>query len=250
MMVLAWVYFRERMLVEQVADSAVNRRTFWQQERLPDGRTEMVETDAGPITPLWLTLLANQRRANPATAATAPKITCTNAGATILEELRAGKLTAYGLADDAGDRGEIPALWWADAKVYSDTRKGPFAGPCDVLRLGATLWYGLLFRREQVLKLWPDLKEHASATPDKITTDRTSAPYSEAKLRAWYEERVKTWPQGTQGPSRDGDWAAAKLALGDGVPRDTVWNLRREMAPEEWKRGGRPKSDDAKTDDD
>lgn len=249
MMVLAWVYFGERALVEQVADSAVNRRTFRQQVRLPDGRTEMVETDAGPITPLWLTLHANRRREKPETATMAPKMTCADAQSAIMEKLRADALTAYGLENDAGDLRPIPSLWWADGKVYEGRDGRPYAGPEDVFRSGATRWYGLLFKRDQVLKLWPEMTATASAALDKLTSNRTAAPYSEAKLRVWYEERVTTWPQDAPGPSRDEDWAAAKLALGDGVPRGAVRSLRRELAPADWKRLGRRKTGGEKTGD-
>src|SRR5262249_50525532 len=71
MMLLAWVYFRERPLVERVAASAVKGEIYWQEEILPDGRHELIESYAGPITPLNLTLHANWRRGNPAMAATA-----------------------------------------------------------------------------------------------------------------------------------------------------------------------------------
>lgn len=174
MMVLAWVYFGEHALVERVADSAVNGRTFWQQEKLPDGRVEMVETDAGPMTALSLTFLANQRRENPETAATAPKMTCSEAETTILDRLKAGALTAYGLKNNAGDLQEIPALWWADARVYFD-RDRPFAGP-DTFRSGATRWYGMLFKREHVLSIWPDplatnLKQPSEAVAKPMEPD-------------------------------------------------------------------------------
>jgi hypothetical protein len=159
MMVLAWVYFRERPLVEKVADSAVNRRTFYQQERLPDGRIEMVETDVGPMTLLSLTLLGNQRRENSGTVGLTPLMTCAEAHATIWEKLVANTLTAYGLENDVGNLQEIPSLWWADGKVYEDRDGRLYAGPTDVFRTGATRWYGLLFKRHQVLDAWPDMLE-------------------------------------------------------------------------------------------
>jgi hypothetical protein len=156
MMVLAWVYFRERALVERVTASAVNGETYWHEVRLPDGRTEMVQTQAGPITPLNLTLHAVWRREDPTRAGAAPAITCDEAEGSILDQLRAGTLTAYGLENDAGDLREIPALWWADGKVY-EGRGRPYAGSEEVFRSGATRWHGLRIKRDQVLTLWPEL---------------------------------------------------------------------------------------------
>ncbi len=66
--------------------------------------------------------------------------------------------------------------------------------------------------------------------------------FSEAALRKWYEQRVKDHAKNEKPPSREDDWAATRTKFGDGVPRDAVRALRRELAPVEWKKGGHPKT--------
>jgi hypothetical protein len=227
MMVLAWVYFRDRALIEKVADSAVNRRTFYQQERLPDGRTEMVETDAGPITPLWLTLLGNQRRENPgAAAAIAPLMTCAEAQATILEKLVANLLTAYGLDNDAGDLQAIPALWWAAGKIYEGNNGRTYAGPVDVFRTGATRWHGLLFERKQVLSLWPEGSADVANVPAESVAVGTTAASNGEEPPALPQSEVEMVddpaPRGVGRPV-EYDWASlqaeiVRVADLDGLP--------------------------------
>jgi hypothetical protein len=65
--------------------------------------------------------------------------------------------------------------------------------------------------------------------------------FSSVKLRKWYEERVRSWPAKTQPPSRQTDCNEARKAFGNGVPREAVFVLRRELAPKEWTRSGRRK---------
>ena len=66
--------------------------------------------------------------------------------------------------------------------------------------------------------------------------------FSKAKLRKWYEQRVKDHAKDEKPPSREDDCAAARAKFGGGVPRDAVRVLRRDLAPVKWKKGGRPKT--------
>jgi hypothetical protein len=63
----------------------------------------------------------------------------------------------------------------------------------------------------------------------------------EAEFRRWYQNRVDTWPEGQDPPSRDDDIAAAQNKFpGITVPR--VRRARKDLAPEPWQRRGRRKS--------
>lgn len=71
--------------------------------------------------------------------------------------------------------------------------------------------------------------------------DRTAGTVATAKLASWYRQWVAQNAASGTIPTRDQDWAAAKAALGNGVPRDAVRHLRRHMAPDDWRRQGRRK---------
>ena len=71
--------------------------------------------------------------------------------------------------------------------------------------------------------------------------DRTAGTVAKAKLASWYRQWVAQNAASGAIPTRDQDWAAAKTALGNGVPRDAVRDLRRHMAPDAWRRQGRRK---------
>ena len=74
------------------------------------------------------------------------------------------------------------------------------------------------------------------------TTEAAPTRFSPAKARVWYQQWVKeNTTAGTQ-PSRQADLDAARKALGGGIPRDVIRDLRRELAPEAWKSSGRRKN--------
>lgn len=65
--------------------------------------------------------------------------------------------------------------------------------------------------------------------------------FSAARLRAWYTDWITLNEHNPKIPSRDDDWAAAKLIFGADIPREHLRDLRRELAPPHWKRFGRRK---------
>lgn len=72
----------------------------------------------------------------------------------LLSTLREGKLRALGLPNGRGDLREISETHWAGLRFWY-LADGPFAGPHNA-RAGATQWYGLRFKRSEVLELWRD----------------------------------------------------------------------------------------------
>ena len=65
---------------------------------------------------------------------------------------------------------------------------------------------------------------------------------AQRKLRVWYIRWIQTNLADGKQPSREVEWAAARDALGTSVSRERLRELRRELAPEEWRRLGRRKS--------
>jgi hypothetical protein len=115
-------------------------------------------------------------------------------------------------------------------------------------------WPMVRFRRHDVFKLWPaQANEHfglnspsrSGLSPlEDMGSDRAPSRFSVGSLRKWYvSEWIPSHESDTAIPSRDEDVRAAKARFGPCVSRDTVWQLRRELAPKSWtKRGRRPKT--------
>ena len=89
-----------------------------------------------------------------------------------------------------------------------------------------------------------DTGTHGGDAEDVSSAERMAGRYSGAEAEAWYESWIRGNTEKGEIPTRDDDWAAAKDALGDGVPRDPIWELRRRKAPSSWQKKGRRKSAD------
>jgi hypothetical protein len=90
--------------------------------------------------------------------------------------------------------------------------------------------------------LWPEALN--CARPNERPKPRPSVTrrYSRAKLEAWYRRYVVKQQKAGKKPSRDDDLKAARRALGDGVPRAAIRDVRRRLAPDEWTSHGRRKA--------
>lgn len=76
------------------------------------------------------------------------------AKAEILAALASGKLNATGFQNGAGDRQEMPVLYWLDAD-FLDENNRVIAGPKEIFRFGVTKWHDVKIEQSRVLKLWP-----------------------------------------------------------------------------------------------
>ena len=65
---------------------------------------------------------------------------------------------------------------------------------------------------------------------------------SQAKRENWYHNWIDENRRRGTIPSRDEDWAAAKREFGEAVTREAVRDLRRRLAPSDWRDQGRRKS--------
>ena len=68
---------------------------------------------------------------------------------------------------------------------------------------------------------------------------KRSRVFSRPELRRWYKERIEGLEAADSIPSRDEDWKAACEQFGKRIPRAIVREIRRELAPVHWKKGGR-----------
>jgi len=75
----------------------------------------------------------------------------------------------------------------------------------------------------------------------QTANSRIAGRHSDQKLSEWYKKRLLECAAAKCRPTREQDCEAAKVALGDNIPREAVYRLRKSFAPLEWQKGGRPK---------
>ena len=139
---------------------------------------------------------------------------------------------------------EISRSQWAkivDTSLWDvSLLSGPIGFGCDAL---LSEYHGLVpytDRAEFNKWLSDQLGGHSvlANVSEAIETTR-SRPFSQARLKFWYEQRVARWPEGKRPPSRDEDVVAAREELSINIPRDAVRDVRNEYAPLEWMKKGR-----------
>lgn len=201
--VLAWVYLGDRESVRNASSANDDHGSFFQEVRLPDGETAIIETPGETPGPVHLAIVAawNGGTALPSYDA---------AKRTILAALVDGQLHCWGLANGAGDLVEITPLHWAGLDFYFTKASLPYAAPPhpDHSRPGATHWHGLKFRRDDVLVLWPDPLDHPGLAPPRKTTVA-----AEKKCQEWLEGLMRSGD-----PTKNkGDYQGEAIAKFDGL---------------------------------
>jgi hypothetical protein len=166
----------------------------------------------------------------------------------LLNALGAEQVTAHGDRRDGSGLKAVPAVEWSRLQYFYETgsdRAGPY--------------HDVVIARAEALRQWSGrtASQDADIGTDTAAEDRTpeatrqgpAAPrfYSEAWLRKWWFERLEHHKRAGTIPSRDEDWEAAKAAVSPHVPRDAVRRLRRDHAPQAWKKQGRRQAEVKKT---
>lgn len=101
------------------------------------------------------------------------------------------------------------------------------------------LFSDLLLDAGEVLQIWPDRRqppEHEHAL------GKEKPAYPRAKLDAWYENRVRSWPDGEPEPTEADDLEAARQEMRTAISRDAIRALRKRLAPPAWLKSGPRKS--------
>jgi len=186
------------------------------------------------------------------------------------EELRkaasTGSVALYGWKDSLRYQEELPE--YIDKQrtlIPQETFNGPVFITEDTLlpradgdpdpRQVVPLYYGLLLQAEDVLRQWPVSSDDTPISETRPTTPKAKPgmsappkeddapaaqkrPYGPDQLDAWYDYRVRTWPQGTAGPTAAQDQAAANSEFGITVPRSEIRRVRDKFAPADWRKSG------------
>ncbi len=101
------------------------------------------------------------------------------------------------------------------------------------------LFSDLLLDADEVLRIWPDRRGPRLPLQHEHAVGKEKSRFPEAKLRAWYVERVRSWPDGKPGPTEARDVQAASQEMGTPIPRDVIRGLRGDLAPPHWRKPGR-----------
>jgi|SRR5690606_36136062 len=176
--------------------------------------------------------------------------------------------------DGYGDERNIDPLWWRDERKEFETKacrhrlllidlKGRLWGKLlrgDVVAFGYSSQLPLDAPRRPIRDdRWKDFEfdvrqSSASGPGVEITqilirsASHATVPepgpkniYSAGELRRWYLRRVEECARSGRRPSREEDHREANAAMKAHVSKRTVEELRRELAPDSWKRRGRPR---------
>lgn len=260
--VLAWVYLGDRALVDLCAGGTGSAAgTYWADHKVlgEDGglHSVLVETPGNPpnvrTLAIYAAALGRASTGSPGTE---------DAEREILHKLADGSLSVTGKQRGSRGRPEIAALAWCDLDIDYDKQSA-------VERVSRSEMYErLMFRREAVLKLWPDVLAvdeeqpikncelspestavsertvEASATEGLLVNGEATTPkLSGKKLVAALDE----WANNSWGPEfiRLPGWqdllGLARLEFkGSRITRDHARKLRGKHATEKAKTGGAP----------
>jgi len=103
----------------------------------------------------------------------------------IVQAIQSGRLCCLGVANGIGDHMEIPEAHRADMRIHDlgDERDGAYIAPVD-LRPGATRWRELRFKRDELIREWPDAPAPPSAVAALTEADVAENPPSLVKAAA------------------------------------------------------------------
>lgn len=163
-----------------------------------------------------------------------PYYTEENAKQTLLRALQSGNLIAYGQKARNQPSEEVPALHWKDLQ-FGFGRRGSNTASLEPLSNVSPDWCSVAFLREDIKRLFPSRNEKRKGTKNKNVAQ---SPFITQRQRAWaaqyyYDLQVKGIYT-----NRDQDFAVFRKEFPT-VARDTVRQLRQEMAPELCKPGRR-----------
>jgi hypothetical protein len=151
--VIAWAQFRDGDMVRRVAHANSHPSVVFKGLRLAAEQDQTIQVpDKGFYA------------------------TSTEAEQAILEALKSGRLTAYGLENNKGDLKPVPTFQWATMAFYMDSKFKTYAEPPDLLRPNATQWTMLQLERKQVIAVFPANKSIEKA--DTESEDTPSKPIS------------------------------------------------------------------------
>lgn len=120
------------------------------------------------------------------------------------------------------------------------------------------IYISVTLLRDEVLALWPPIygeksqnePSHGVVTPapeasgpgvlDAVPVPPSQIRLTKDEIEQAYIVRAQNWPEGRPSPNEVDDWNFLK-SLSPSLPRERAREIRSAFAPDEWRRGGRPR---------
>ncbi|BDG74079.1 hypothetical protein Rmf_40080 [Roseomonas fluvialis] len=243
---LAWIIFRDLRTVQGASLETPREATAYRAEtRLPGGDAELQPVMGEPGSGrLRLSLEWAYDRAQGTPTNGLPPDAAEN---DLLSKLRSGAIIARGrLPAYATPRTMDPGDWRGLA-LAEPTRGDVVAEPRGTT---GRAWQEISVARDEVVREWQPIHGDAAPPPTKgIPSTPGAAPsrsdprprFTLAAGRAWYRLHVATWPKEEPPPSEATDLTQIRAYFGDRsppIPRETIREIRRELAPSDWRKSG------------
>jgi hypothetical protein len=256
---LAWIMFRDTRIVRDASlEMPREAAPYMAEARVPGSRAQLARMMGEPAyNRLRLTVEWAYDRAQ---GSPVPGLEPRAAEADLLVKLRSGAITARGrTATDDTPRDMDPGDWRGLALVER-TRSELTAEP---ERMTGQAWRDVTIARDDAAREWPYFGEVQQPMPKIEPADPARPPsaipgpeliaaapiasgtggepppvYTHAALKFWFALRRSTWPRSHPPPSEADDLAAANAHFRRQVPRDPFRAIRRELAPDDWKKPG------------
>ncbi len=143
---LAWIWFQDKTLVQESSDARIAPWCVYTRKCNPHKKTRHIIATrplnlpaGGPPVHLAQDMFPEELKKETDN---------------LLTYLKSGKITAYGRANDMGDKIPIPDLYWADGTIDIFSYP-PVARPCED-HAKATEWHDIFLKRKTVVKRWPE----------------------------------------------------------------------------------------------
>ncbi len=161
-----------------------------------------------------------------------------DAVAALWRGLLEGALTASAVHDKFSQRTEIPAIEWQDLKLTDANGQEALTGISGAVAVHVH-YLKPTIASAQILAKWPQdgVLPEMAVRHEPIKTPSTA---TKAQLEAAYVKRRDEWPSDKPTPSERDDRAFLKKIKPD-ITRDRARELRRKLAPDNWKERGKRK---------
>jgi hypothetical protein len=240
--VLAWVFLRDRELVERLADPGFRQQQYyWAEVVLPDGRRTDARQNAGPVNDLTLDITASYEELYE------DQLPCfkNSQGAidAIIREMANGNLVGWGFENDRGNLTEIPQIQMTELKIHF--YRHPVISP-EVTFSEASSWHRVKFRSADVLRIWPPqttmrVSEMIDTVPEGFQSLRSV--YQKVREATRQDERVRVFREqvqdgpGDEVPGENGGRALTDLWQGEDGLRDSFRDFLATGKVGVWMRG-------------
>lgn len=236
---IAWIMTRDLVAVARFSEQVTDWGTITKKVTTPDGLDHDCDESLPP--PNVLSILNW-----PIRSGNALLVDYTSCKRDLLSAIGNGKLRAWGTLSGHQGVEEIPQFEAPSLDVWTNgDRNGVvrFGPKLHGKGTGGRQWHGVRMLLEEILKEWPAPNRiiDATQTNDSSASDRPNV--SIAALQNWYREHhIPKMTAENIRAAESKDMSEAKQAFPNHkIPRKSLRDVRRELAPADWKTTRKPK---------